>query len=409
VILFICRQIPHPPDIGVRIRQRNLLEACAKAAPVHLVFGYDVDEELAGIPSLAPYCAAIHPVLMDWRDKPEGSSLLKLCKELKATRQLVPLQSRVKFSRKVSTVVEELFPACRLIVVERLDMAIHVHSGLSRKNRNQRMILDLDDIETDLKRDWYRLSPPRGWRARLAARIDIAILERYQRRMLKRFDRILVASDPDRKRLGNGSELCVIPNGTDVGRGPFSDSSDGRTLLCLGTYGHWPNVDGLQNFIRNILPLIQREFPDVRVLVVGRDMPDAVTCLHDGKHILVSPDVPEVDPFYQESTVSVVPLRLGGGTRLKILEAFAIGTPVVSTSIGCHGLNVQDGEHLLIGDSPEAFARACLTLLHNKEQRADLTAHARKLVEQNYNWDAIRAQMSELATSLLENTPEETA
>jgi glycosyltransferase involved in cell wall biosynthesis len=398
--------MPHPPDIGVRIRQRNLLEACAKAGPVHLVFGYYSEDELSGISYLAPYCAGIHPVFMDWRDRPKGSPLLKFCKELKAIRQLVPFQARVHFFKKINTVVEKLSPICRLIVVERLDMATHVYTG---RNRKQRMILDLDDIETDIRREWNRLSPPHGWRARLKAHIDLAILERYQRRMLKRFDRILITSDPDKKRLGNGVEVCVIPNGTDISQGPFADQSDGRTLLCLGTYGYWPNVDGLQNFIRNILPLIRREIPDVRVLVVGRDIPDTVTSLHDGKHILVSPDVPEVDPFYQESTVSVVPLRLGGGTRLKILEAFAIGTPVVSTSIGCHGLNVQDGEHLLIGDSPEAFARACLTLLHNKEQRADLTAHARKLVEQNYNWDAIRAQMSELATSLLENTPEETA
>jgi len=402
VILFLTRQIPHPPDIGLLIRQRNLLEACSSVAPVQLVFGYDSEEELTGLSDLAPLCADIHPVRMNWRSRPKGPSLVHLLKELRATRQLVPFHSRLFFSQAIRQVVEELAPACRLIQVERLGMVTHVQALLDRRCRSQRLILDLDDIETDLRREWLRLSPPEGWRARSAERVDLAVLERYQSRTIPSFDRVLITSESDRRQLGGGSELCVIPNGADVGRGPFPDESDGRTLLCLGTYGYWPNVDGLRSFIENVLPLVRREIPDVRVLVVGRNMPEEVSRLHDGERILVSADVPDVEPFYRRATVSVVPLRLGGGTRLKILEAFALGTPVVSTSVGCKGLDVVHGKHLLVADEHASFAQACLELLRDARQRAALTARARTLVEQRYSWLSIRSRMAGLVASLLE-------
>jgi glycosyltransferase involved in cell wall biosynthesis len=399
MILFLTRQMPYPPDIGPRIRQRNLLEACSKIAPVQLVFSYNEEEDLADLSDLEHLCADIHPVRMEWRGKPLKPSLVHLCKELSATKQLVPFRSRLFFSKEIRQLVEQLAPACRLIHVERLHMVTHVQNVLNQRNHKQRMILDLDDIETDVRREWLRLSPPEGWRAHVAKRLDLAVLGRYQQRTIQSFDRVLIASEADRRRLGGGPELGVIPNGADVGRGPLPDESDGRTLLCLGTYGYWPNVDGLHHFLENILPLVHREIPDVRLLVVGRDMPPEVARLHDAKHILVSADVPDVEPFYRKASVSVVPLRLGGGTRLKILEAFALGTPVVSTTVGCAGIDVVPGEHLLVADDHAAFARACVELLRDPGRRAALAKPARELVEQHHSWDSIRSKMSDLIAS----------
>ena len=105
---------------------------------------------------------------MDWRSRPEDPSLGNLLKDVRATRQLLPFRSRLFFSQAIRKIVEELAPACRLIVVERLAMVTHVKSVLDRRHRSQRLILDLDDIETDLKREWLRLSPPKGLRMRCA-------------------------------------------------------------------------------------------------------------------------------------------------------------------------------------------------------------------------------------------------
>jgi glycosyltransferase involved in cell wall biosynthesis len=134
-------------------------------------------------------------------------------------------------------------------------------------------------------------------------------------------------------------------------------------------------------------------------------MPPRISALHDGETLIVSADVPSVEPHYREATISVVPLRAGGGTRLKILEAFALGRPVVSTSVGCEGLDVIGGEHLFVADTPAAFAESCVTLLRNPGLRRTLTMNARQLAEQRYSWNAIEPQIGELVAELLGGHP----
>jgi glycosyltransferase involved in cell wall biosynthesis len=400
-ILFIVRQIPHPPDVGGRIRQRNLLTAYASVGRVRLVFSYENDTELAGMNALGPLCAGIYPVPFDWCDRPKGPGPAQWRKDLREFRTLRPFRSSLFFSREMQQTVAAVAPSCDLIHVDSPDLVPHVESVLMQRTRSQRLVLDLDDIETRVRRAWLRVAPPVGCAARVAEVLDVALLWREQRRALRRFDRVLACSERDRAHLGGGPRITVIPNGADVQRDPLPDCSDGRTLLCLGTYGHWPNVDGLLFFFREVLPRIQAEIAEVRVLVVGKDMPPEISQLHDGVRVLVSADVPSIEPFYREATASVVPLRIGGGTRLKILEAFALGRPVVSTSVGCEGLEVVAGEHLLVADDPAALARSCIELLRNPALRTRLARQARALVVQRYSWESIRQRAAAMANELL--------
>ena len=405
MILFLARQIPYPPDTGMRIRQFNLLAAYASVGPVQLVFGYESEQELAGLGALEELCAAIHPVPFDWKGKPKRPGPAYWWKDFRDSHTLRPFRSGLFFSREIQRVVEQLAPACRLLHVERLHMVAHLEQVFESRKSDQRLVLDLDDIETDVRREWLRLAPPEAWQASIAERIDLAVLALYQGRALRKFDRVLVASEKDRARLRHRPQIEVIPNGADVQRSLLPDNSDGRTLLCLGTYGYWPNVDGLRAFLQNVLPLIHAEIPDVRVLVVGRDMPEQVSRLHDGVRIVVHANVADIEPYYRRATVSVVPIRLGGGTRIKILEAFTFGRPVVSTAIGCAGLEVCPGQHLLVADQPNDFAQACIALLRNPAQRARLVASARALVEQEYSWDSSRSRLAKLARALLGESP----
>jgi glycosyltransferase involved in cell wall biosynthesis len=117
--------------------------------------------------------------------------------------------------------------------------------------------------------------------------------------------------------------------------------------------------------------------------------------------VAVYPDVPSVEPFYRRSAIAVVPLRTGGGTRLKILEAFAHQTPVVSTTIGCEGLDVKDGEHLLIADGDRQFAHQCIRLLRTPDARRQLIARARRLAVDRYSWASVGAAFGQAITRLL--------
>lgn len=405
MILFVVRQIPYPPDTGARIRQLNLLAAYAGVCPVRLVFSYEHESELAGMRALERFCDDIHPVRFDWRGRPARPGLAHWRKDLRESRRLRSFQSGHFFSRAMHETVQAVAPSCRLIHVDSLSMVPHVASVLSRRRRRQRLILDLDDIETRARRAALRAAPPVGLSERVAETLDLLLLSREQARALRSFDRVLVSSEHDRRCLRNRPNLAVILNGTDIHRERLPDESDGKTLLCLGTYGHWPNVDGLTFFLREILPLIRAEVRDVRILVVGRSVPPEVARLHDGVRVQVCADVPSVEPFYRQATLSVVPLRVGAGTRLKILEAFALGRPVVSTSVGCEGLEVVNGGHLLVADEPATFARSCLDLLRDPDLRAQLVQRGRALVERRYSWESIRRRTAELATELLEAAP----
>lgn len=401
MILFLSHRVPHPPDIGLRIRQRNLLEALASVAPVQLVFAYDRDDDLDKVSALAPLCERIHPVLLECRRGPKRPSIVSLGDGLRQTGRLLPRRSRWFFSSAVRQVVEDVAPHCRLLHVDALPMATHVQRWLGDRHRQPWMVLDLDDVEVDVARERMRLAPADRLRERIVQRFDLALLRREQGQALRSFDRVLVASERDRGRLGGGPELCVIPNGAEIGRGPLPDDADEPTLLLVGTWDYWPNRDGLRYFVEEILPHVRHEVPGVRVLVVGRDVPDSVACLHDGDRIFVSSNVPDVEPFYRRARACVVPLRLGGGTRIKILEAFALGRPVISTTVGCSGLEVEPETHLLVADGPADFARCCVRLLRDPGLRSTLAGCARDLVERRYGWGSVRRGMAELATSLL--------
>jgi len=387
-------------DVGQRIRQFHILSAYARVGEVTLLFTYENEAELDGMRALEPHCAGFHPVPVDWRGKSQRPGPSHWRRELRDSGTVRPFQAGLFFSPEMRKAAEQIAPGCSLIHVSRFCMAPHVESLLRTRPADQRFVLDLDDIETVARRRWLRISPPVQWQAKIAEYFDLVLLWRYQRKALRLFNRVFVCSEPDRDRLGSRN-VAVVPNGTDVEKEMLLDDSDGRTVLCLGTYGYEPNVDGLCFFLSEILPLIRQRIPDVRLLIVGRDMPPRISALHDGKKLIVSANVPSVEPHYREATISVVPLRAGGGTRLKILEAFALGRPVVSTSIGCEGLDIIGGEHLFIADKPAAFAESCVTLLLNPGLRKQLTLNARQVAEQKYSWDAIERRIGELAGELL--------
>jgi glycosyltransferase involved in cell wall biosynthesis len=150
-----------------------------------------------------------------------------------------------------------------------------------------------------------------------------------------------------------------------------------------------PNQDGARYFIREILPLLRLARPDLECTFVGRNPPADIQRLAEVPGIHITGTVDDVRPYVESASVYVVPLRIGGGSRLKILEALAMGRPVVSTPIGAEGLDVVHDRHLVLADDPRSFAQSVLRLLNDSERCRELAAEGRRLVEQHYGWDAL--------------------
>jgi sugar transferase (PEP-CTERM/EpsH1 system associated) len=234
---------------------------------------------------------------------------------------------------------------------------------------------------------------------------------RFERKTVARFDRVLAVSEVDRETLQRlygdrlSAPVSVIPTGVDTSYftpRPGSAAAS-RRIVFTGSMDWLPNADGVMFFCRDVLPLIRQAEPDVTFTIVGRSPTPAVRRLSEDPGIEVTGRVEDVRPYLADAAVYVVPLRIGGGTRLKIFEAMAAGRAVVSTSIGAEGLPTEDGRHLVLADTPEAFANAVLRLLRDEPARAAIEARARALVAEQHDWGAaaghLEAALADTTTS----------
>ena len=223
---------------------------------------------------------------------------------------------------------------------------------------------------------------------------------RYERRVSQASGHIVAVSRTDAdvmRRLFDVTRVTEIPTGVDIdyflpGRTGASACQPVPTadLVFVGSMDWLPNVDGVLYFVREILPLIRRQRPATTLAIVGRTPPPKIAQLAaEDSGIQVTGTVPDIRPYLWNSAVSIVPLRIGGGTRLKIYEAMAAQIPVVSTTIGAEGLSVNPPEDIRIADTPDRFASHCLELLASPEIRARLSHSAWQMVNSNFSWEHV--------------------
>ena len=228
---------------------------------------------------------------------------------------------------------------------------------------------------------------------------------RFEERTLRRFDGVLAVSAADRSTFMQvypgavRGPVHVVPTGVDTGYFTAAPSDpQSRELVFTGSMDWLPNEDAMLFFCREVLPRVREAEPGVTLSIVGRTPTPAVTRLAAATGVRVTGRVDDVRPYVRDAAVYVVPLRIGGGTRLKIFEAMAMGRAVVSTAIGAEGLPVTGGEHLVIADDIEAFARETVRLLRDLEHRRRIEAAARAVVVDCYDWSTVAG---DLETALL--------
>jgi glycosyltransferase involved in cell wall biosynthesis len=247
-----------------------------------------------------------------------------------------------------------------------------------------------------------------GAKDRLLRRENLWKLARYERNVARSLAATVVCGPDDEKfsraHIVPSAEIKVLPNGVDESffdRSKFPpEPAPDPTILFCGAMDYSPNVSGLQWYFRECDPFVRRRLPLRRVLIVGKNPVPEVRALVQIPGVTVTGEVPDVRPYYQQSWVQMVPLLIGGGTRLKIVESLCLGTPVVSTTIGAQGLDLSSGEHLLLADQPTDFAAALGNILTNTALRSRLAEAGRAQVLAKYTWRRLGLELSSYYSAL---------
>lgn len=394
-ILFLSAWYPYPPDNGSKLRVYYLLRSLAAHHEVDLLSFAFATAQPEDAQQYAGICRRVWWIL---RDPSERSSLIRLARFVSPVPiSTLPIPAmRAKVRRALA---ETPYDA---IVASTCTMATYALCA----GRDSALILEEHNSFSRWMHARHRSAV--GALARAQTWVSWQKTRAYERRLFPHFDLITMVSrldaDVSRGLIRQGKPpVHVVPNGVDCQHNrPGLALSHPNTLVYNGALTYSANFDAMQFFLVEILPLIRRQVPTVQLTITGSTAGVSLDNLplDDGVHL--SGYVEDVRPLVAGSQVCVVPLRQGGGTRLKILEAMALGTAVVSTTKGAEGLDVVDGEHLLIADEPQAFAQATVRLMRDESLRRYLTQNARRLVEQRYDWRVIGAQFVQLVEETVE-------
>ncbi|MDX6542645.1 MAG: hypothetical protein QOK32_248 [Gaiellaceae bacterium] len=235
-------------------------------------------------------------------------------------------------------------------------------------------------------------------------RLDEAVWRRFERRALRDADATVALTERDRKallELGQPARIDVIPLGIDIPTEPFDAQGRDEVVCFVGNFRHTPNVDAARRLATAIFPRVAAERPEARLRLVGADPPPDILALA-GERIAVAASVPDVRPELERAAVVAIPLRLGGGMRVKTLEALAAGKAVVASAAAVEGIDVKDGVQIRLAEDDEKFAAAIVELLESPERRVKLGGAARAWAESNAGWEGRVDEHERLLRSLVE-------
>jgi glycosyltransferase involved in cell wall biosynthesis len=379
-VLLLTQVLPYPPDSGPKVKTWNVLKYLAERYKVTLV-SFVRGDQSADVAHLQRYCRAVHTVPMERGVVRDGLAMVRSM--LTGQPWMMVRDDRMVMRRLVDRLAAG--GSFDVLHADQLNMAQY-----AQRVPGAFKVLDAHNALWLLyKRLWETMSP--GLRKLLLGR-DWPLLRAYEGRMVHEFDAVLAVSHEDKAALqeaaGQPVDITVIPIAIDTEEVTVvARDAEPRHILHIGTMYWPPNIDGVLWFAQEVYPLIRQQRPDVCFDIVGARPPQEIAALNgDRTGINVAGYVADPTPYLQRAALMVVPLRAGGGMRVKILNAMAQGIPIVSTTLGAEGIGVADGENILIADTPADFAAAVLRLLEDTVQAARLGAAGRRLIEQTYDY-----------------------
>lgn len=392
-LLFLTAQPPYPPRQGGALRAWGFISRLAVRHEIHLLaFG-----EGGPVP---PGVTRMDLIPTSTRSRRDRLRDLLRSREPDMARRL----ASTRFHQALeSQLARESFDYCIAVGLEMAPRAL----PFTGRPGPTRWIYDALNAETELQRtamwaDWRR---PSRWIAAAYSTVQVRRLARYEQALLRRFDLTVAVSQEDARLLAALApvEPLVVPNGVDTGLlaperfvpAPALRRRAGPAIVFTGKMDYRPNVDGVLWFVDEILPRIRVAGPPPTFWIVGQQPHAALDRLRSHPQVVLTGFVDEVEPYVLGADLNVVPLRMGSGTRLKVLQALSLARPLLGTPLGCAGLALEDGRHARLASEPAALARAAADLLADPEGAAALGRAGRAYVQAHFDWEILVPRLEE--------------
>ena len=394
--LHLVNTLPYPPYSGYNQRVLQIMQNLSGRVQQTILCRImtPLTPEQDAFCEEAPF--DIHTVLL-----PRPNLLQKIVKGLRFLPAKYPVTAAGWYFKPMVRTLRKLLAeeSFDFIVLEGIWLS--VYWPIIRHSPAQK-VLNLYDLESELLRRHAEVLPPglNRWIYLSSARR----MENLEKELSHEADLIWTVSEKERGHLLNPDTdlpVYLAPNGVDCSAIEPLPPQNGKEILFVGSFQYYPNVDGVQFFVNQVMPEVLKRCPQAVFRMVGRQPDKRIKALHKPPSIILTGEVDELEPCYRNAQVCVVPLRSGGGTRLKILEAMAYGRPVVSTTVGAEGIDVEHNRNILIADQPAEIAEAVCRVLNGPNLARNLTEEGRRLVESRYAWKSIANGMYEQYRTLM--------
>jgi len=375
-VLYVCHRFPYPPKRGGKIRPFNMIRHLARAHEVTVCSLARSRQEAEEARGIAPHCTSFHVELVN-------ETVQKL-------RMVATLPTHITASASYFHSPKLAHTISRLLSEDRFDL-IFVHcSSVAHYVRHVRdvpKILDFGDMDSH---KWLEYAHYKRFPLSLGYWWEAQRLLLEEKRLARQFDLCTATTRAEWATLESyGTALASdwFPNGVDSEYfAPQGSDYDLDTIAFVGRMDYYPNQQCMFDFCRETLPLLKRRRPGVKLLIVGADPSPQVRRLGEIEGVTVTGSVPDVRPFIRGAALTVAPLAIARGTQNKILEAMAMGVPVVTSSAAAGGVDAVAGEHLLVADSPQAQCEAIASLLNHPERRGHFARAGRARMLSHHAW-----------------------
>ncbi|HYQ95753.1 MAG TPA: TIGR03087 family PEP-CTERM/XrtA system glycosyltransferase [Candidatus Eisenbacteria bacterium] len=395
-ILYLCHRIPYPPNKGDKIRSFNQIQYLSREHRLHVGCLIDAEEDRGHVAALRPYCASLDAV---WRGKAGAN--------FRAARALLgkgSLSVAAFHSPDLARRIE------RRLSEEAIDVAVVFSSQMGQylpRGADLPTVVDFVDVDSE---KWRVYSDMKPWPLSWLYRIEADRLRRYETLLARTHDESVFVAEKEAdvfRRGAEGVRARSIPNGVDLDYystppDRAARAADSRALVFVGMMDYFPNIDAVRHFADRIFPRILAVCPSAVFRIVGRNPSKRVRGLGALRNVEVVGQVPDVRPYLADAAVSVAPFRVARGVQNKILEAMAMGVPVVGTPIAFQGIPAGPEDGVRIEEQPESFAEAVTAFLGDPASRHEAGRRGRRFVERHHRWQDHGAALAALLSEVVE-------